>query len=68
MVRTVRAGDRAAGRPPHPRSGEIFPGAWAEFRTGVPEADRDGDLADAYAGHHADGALGEAITAATDLG
>ena len=28
--------------------GEIFPEAWARFRAGVPEDDRDGDLADAY--------------------
>jgi len=28
--------------------GPLFPGAWARFRDGVPEADRAGDLADAY--------------------
>jgi proline iminopeptidase len=28
--------------------GRIFPAAWARFRDGVREADRDGDLADAY--------------------
>jgi proline iminopeptidase len=28
--------------------GRLFPDAWARFRDGVPEADRDGDLADAY--------------------
>ncbi|MFI0405332.1 prolyl aminopeptidase [Actinomadura sp. 3N508] len=28
--------------------GRIFPAEWARFRDGVPEADRDGDLADAY--------------------
>jgi proline iminopeptidase len=28
--------------------GGIFPAAWARFREGVPEADRDGDLSDAY--------------------
>ncbi|GAB3693499.1 prolyl aminopeptidase [Saccharopolyspora tripterygii] len=28
--------------------GRIFPESWARFRDGVPEADRDGDLADAY--------------------
>src|SRR5439155_8052838 len=28
--------------------GEVFPEAWARFRAGVPEDDRDGDLADAY--------------------
>ncbi|MER5388468.1 prolyl aminopeptidase [Saccharopolyspora sp. NPDC002686] len=28
--------------------GEVFPEAWARFRAGVPEEDRDGDLADAY--------------------
>jgi proline iminopeptidase len=29
--------------------GRLFPEAWARFRDGVPAADRDGDLADAYA-------------------
>ncbi|HEY6057829.1 MAG TPA: prolyl aminopeptidase [Candidatus Limnocylindrales bacterium] len=29
--------------------GRLFPDAWARFQAGVPEADRDGDLADAYA-------------------
>ncbi|SCF19632.1 prolyl aminopeptidase [Micromonospora mirobrigensis] len=29
--------------------GRIFPEQWARFRDGVPEADRDGDLAAAYA-------------------
>lgn len=29
--------------------GRVFPEAWARFRAGVPEADRDGDLAAAYA-------------------
>jgi proline iminopeptidase len=29
--------------------GPLFPEAWARFRDGVPEADRDGDLAAAYA-------------------
>jgi proline iminopeptidase len=29
--------------------GRLFPAAWARFRDGVPAADRDGDLADAYA-------------------
>jgi proline iminopeptidase len=29
--------------------GRIFPEAWARFRDAVPEAERDGDLADAYA-------------------
>jgi proline iminopeptidase len=29
--------------------GRIFPEEWARFRAGVPEADRDGNLADAYA-------------------
>jgi proline iminopeptidase len=29
--------------------GRIWPEAWARFRDGVPEADRDGDLAAAYA-------------------
>ncbi|MEV6369692.1 prolyl aminopeptidase [Micromonospora musae] len=29
--------------------GRIFPAEWARFRDGVPAADRDGDLADAYA-------------------
>jgi proline iminopeptidase len=29
--------------------GRIWPEAWARFRDGVPEADRDGDLATAYA-------------------
>jgi len=28
--------------------GKVFPEAWARFRAGVPEEDRDGDLADAY--------------------
>ncbi|QUH00611.1 prolyl aminopeptidase [Saccharopolyspora erythraea] len=28
--------------------GEVFPEAWARFRAGIPEADRDGDFADAY--------------------
>lgn len=28
--------------------GRLFPERWAEFRDGVPAADRDGDLADAY--------------------
>lgn len=28
--------------------GAIFPQAWGRFRDGVPEPDRDGDLADAY--------------------
>jgi proline iminopeptidase len=28
--------------------GRLFPAQWARFRDGVPEADRDGDLADAY--------------------
>jgi proline iminopeptidase len=28
--------------------GRLFPGAWARFRDGVPEADRNGDLAEAY--------------------
>lgn len=28
--------------------GQIFPQAWERFRAGVPEAARDGDLADAY--------------------
>jgi len=28
--------------------GRLFPEAWARFRDGVPEADRDGDLAEAY--------------------
>jgi proline iminopeptidase len=28
--------------------GRLFPEAWARFRAGVPVADRDGDLADAY--------------------
>jgi len=28
--------------------GRMFPDAWARFRDGVPESDRDGDLADAY--------------------
>ncbi|TCP56447.1 proline iminopeptidase [Tamaricihabitans halophyticus] len=28
---------------------ELFPEAWARFAAGVPEADREGDLADAYA-------------------
>ena len=28
--------------------GRLFPEAWARFRDGVPAADRDGDLADAY--------------------
>lgn len=28
--------------------GRLFPEAWARFRDGVPEADRDGDLAAAY--------------------
>jgi proline iminopeptidase len=28
--------------------GRLFPQAWARFRDGVPPADRDGDLADAY--------------------
>jgi len=31
------------------RLGRVFPEAWARYRTGVPEADRDGDLATAYA-------------------
>jgi proline iminopeptidase len=31
------------------RVGRLFPEAWARFRDGVPEADRDGDLAAAYA-------------------
>ncbi|MFZ4573587.1 MAG: prolyl aminopeptidase [Phycisphaerales bacterium] len=30
-------------------AGRFFPEAWAEFCRGVPVADRDGDLADAYA-------------------
>lgn len=29
--------------------GRLFPEAWARFRDGVPAADRDGDLGDAYA-------------------
>jgi proline iminopeptidase len=29
--------------------GRLFPEAWARFRAGVPAADRDGDLSDAYA-------------------
>jgi proline iminopeptidase len=29
--------------------GQVFPEAWARYRAGVPEADRDGDLAAAYA-------------------
>ncbi|MEU4641813.1 prolyl aminopeptidase [Micromonospora sp. NPDC023814] len=29
--------------------GRVFPAEWARFRDGVPPADRDGDLADAYA-------------------
>ena len=29
--------------------GRLFPEEWARFRDGVPAADRDGDLADAYA-------------------
>lgn len=29
--------------------GRVFPQEWARFRDGVPEADRDGNLADAYA-------------------
>jgi proline iminopeptidase len=29
--------------------GRLFPEAWGRFRDGVPAADRDGDLADAYA-------------------
>ena len=29
--------------------GRIFPEEWARFRDGVPESDRDGNLADAYA-------------------
>ncbi|HWC82683.1 MAG TPA: prolyl aminopeptidase [Pseudonocardiaceae bacterium] len=28
--------------------GGVFPRPWADFRIGVPEGDRDGDLADAY--------------------
>lgn len=28
--------------------GRLFPEAWARFRDGVPDADRDGDLAEAY--------------------
>jgi proline iminopeptidase len=28
--------------------GRLFPGAWARFRDAVPEADREGDLAEAY--------------------
>lgn len=28
--------------------GRLFPAAWARFRDAVPEADRDGDLAEAY--------------------
>jgi proline iminopeptidase len=28
--------------------GRVFPAAWERFRAGVPAADRDGDLADAY--------------------
>ena len=28
--------------------GALFPEAWERFRSGVPQADRDGDLADAY--------------------
>jgi proline iminopeptidase len=31
------------------QAGRFFPEAWAHFREGVPVADRDGDLADAYA-------------------
>ncbi|MET7751988.1 prolyl aminopeptidase [Micromonospora sp. NPDC005367] len=34
--------------------GRIFPAEWARFRDGVPPADRDGDLADAYAQRLAD--------------
>ena len=30
------------------RLAALFPEAWERFRAGVPEADRDGDLADAY--------------------
>jgi proline iminopeptidase len=30
--------------------GRLFPAAWARFRDGVPESERDGDLAAAYAG------------------
>jgi proline iminopeptidase len=29
--------------------GRFFPAEWAEFRAGVPEPDRDGDLVEAYA-------------------
>ncbi|MGK5673916.1 prolyl aminopeptidase [Micromonospora sp. URMC 106] len=29
--------------------GRVFPAEWSRFRDGVPPADRDGDLADAYA-------------------
>jgi len=29
--------------------GRLFPAAWEEFRAGVPEAERDGSLVDAYA-------------------
>lgn len=28
--------------------GAVYPEAWARYRAGVPEADRDGDLSDAY--------------------
>ncbi len=28
--------------------GQLFPAAWSRFRDGVPEADREGDLAEAY--------------------
>lgn len=46
--------------------GRVFPGAWARFRAGVPEADRDGDLAAAYARLLADSDLALAAEAARD--
>jgi proline iminopeptidase len=46
--------------------GGLFPAAWARFRDGVPEADRDGDLAAAYSRLLSEGNEAVRAKAATD--
>lgn len=48
VVGMVVAGTRCEVRWITRDVGRLFPEAWARFRDGVPEADRDGDLAAAY--------------------